>query len=439
MEESKMRTLVVYSFHQVNSNLAFFRKKAISSQIFPGERFVSLLCQPGEMQSKLSLINPDNYDRYIFLSSSLCGPFLPLWYTGAKTWMDVLTERLDKDHLLQCSFPPQSGLDMVYATNREGFLLGLEPFSLNKIQEFAQRVQDAGFQVSVTCKDTSPHPYEAIFVKDVNPMYPLWHDTSKVSKNHLEENSKILVCYTFHQYNDNVKYFIKHGYLKHDRIDFIFIVNGRIDNLPQLPGRVIQRENKGYDFGAWARAIYEDCNFEKYDYFVFANSSVRGPFLPAWCEQNWVEVYCSHLSSEIGLVGSSVTASKEVKGKYFIQSYAYAMNRAALFFLLQKGFYNIDFAGMSKVQLIIHCEEQMSYILESTDMGIKPLHSSHHHRDFLISPFAESYDLCFNPAHLRNNYYGMHIHPFEFIFLKYNDNNQHQNQEVEYYTRLYLE
>lgn len=437
MEEGKMRTLVVYSFREVNSNLAFFRKYK-QTQISPQERFVPLLCQPEEIQIKLSQINPDDYDNYIFLSSSLCGPFLPLWYTGRKTWVDVLTERLDTEHLLQCSLAPESGLDMVYATNREGFLLGREPFCLNKIKDLAQRIQAAGFQVAVTCKDARPHPYEAIFVPDVNPMYPLWHNRSNPSKNHLKKDGKILVCYTFHQYNDNVKYFLQHGYLRHDQIDFIFIVNGKIDNLPALPGRVIQRENIGYDFGAWARAIYEDCNFEKYDYFVFANSSVRGPFLPDWCEQNWIEVYCSHLSSDIGLVGSSVTASREVKGKYFIQSYAYAMNQTALFFLLHKGFYNADFAQMNKVQLIIHCEEQMSYILESRGMGIKPLHSSHHDRDFLISPFAESHDLSLNPAHIRNNYYGMHIHPFEFIFLKYNDNNQHQNQEVEYYTTLYL-
>ncbi|SHO33215.1 Hypothetical protein BQ3484_147 [Cedratvirus A11] len=427
MEKSKMRTLVVYCFHELNSNLAFFRKHA-------GKDFFSLLCTPEEMQSKLSLINPDDYDYYIFLSSSLCGPFLPLWYRGSKTWIDMLTSFLSEETLLQCC---QEG-GGAFASNRKGFLLGLEPFCLNNVEKFSQRILEKGFSYTSLCHRENPHPYESIFVKNVNPMYPLWHD--RVTKEPVNlDSTKILVCYTFHEYNDNVKYFLKHGYVKHDHIDFIFVVNGRIDNLPELPGKTIQRENLGHDFAAWTRAIYEDCNFEKYENFVFVNSSVRGPFLPSYCDLNWVHVYCSHLSSEIGLVGSSVTASKEVKGKYFVQSYAYAMNRAALFFLLQKGFYNADFAKMSKVELIVHCEEQMSYILNSRGMGIKPLHSSHHDRDFLISPFAESHDMNFNPAHLRDNYYGMHIHPFEFIFLKYNANNQHQNKEVEYYTKLYLD
>ncbi|QIN54287.1 putative polysaccharide synthesis protein [Cedratvirus kamchatka] len=432
MEEGKMRTLVIYSFQELNSNLAFFRKHAGKD---PEGDFATLFCQPQELELKLSEVNPDDYDYYIFLSSALCGPFLPLWYTGNKTWIDVLTCSLSGDTLLQTC---DSTNETAFATNRKGFLLGLVPFCLDNVQKLSEKIIEKGFAVTNLCDREKPHPYESIFVKDVNPMYPLWHDRGVRKEAPIGEDRKILVCYTFHEYNDNVKYFIKHGYFEHDSIDFYFVVNGKIDNLPQLPGKVIQRDNKGYDFAAWARAIYDDCNFEKYEEFVFVNSSVRGPFLPSYCELNWVHVYCSHLSPEIGLVGSSVTASKEIKGRYFIQSYAYAMNKRALYFLLQKGFYNKNFAAMNKVQLIINCEEQMSYILQSRGMGIKPLHSSHHDRDFLVSPFAESYDLCFNPAHLRDNYYGMHIHPFEFIFLKYNTNNQHQNQEVEYYTKLYL-
>lgn len=55
--------------------------------------------------------------------------------------------------------------------------------------------------------------------------------------------------------------------------------------LPELPSnaRYVNHGNTCYDWGTFGWALFNlDINIDKYKYFFFMNSSVRGPFLPPY-------------------------------------------------------------------------------------------------------------------------------------------------------------
>ena len=58
-----------------------------------------------------------------------------------------------------------------------------------------------------------------------------------------------------------------------------------VPSLPDLPpnAHVLLHENKCYDWGTIGWALQRDTvDTSLYHYFIFMNSSVRGPFLPAY-------------------------------------------------------------------------------------------------------------------------------------------------------------
>lgn len=112
-----------------------------------------------------------------------------------------------------------------------------------------------------------------------------------------------LILYTFHEYNDNVKYFIKKGLIDDRRYKFIMIANA--DVKLELPSYVelIVRENNGYDFGAWSSVIHNHRNYDKY---IFMNSSVYGPIIPSYCERNWVDILTSGINDYVKLYGCTL-------------------------------------------------------------------------------------------------------------------------------------
>jgi hypothetical protein len=65
-------------------------------------------------------------------------------------------------------------------------------------------------------------------------------------------------------------------------VDYVIVVNGNSTlSFTALPAncRVVRRDNTCYDGGSIG-AVLEGLNLAAFRYFVFINSSVRGPFLP---------------------------------------------------------------------------------------------------------------------------------------------------------------
>jgi hypothetical protein len=147
---------------------------------------------------------------------------------------------------------------------------------------------------------------------------------------------KILVLYVFHIFNERVAYFIKNALFEDENVDFIMISNDKNYrfNVPRYV-KTFHRENIGFDFGGWSEALLKDNLYKSYDAFIFVNSSVVGPFLPAGFTGKWTDVYLRELKDNIKLYGSTINTCKDPLHKAHVQSYIFAMKKETLEYLIQ--------------------------------------------------------------------------------------------------------
>jgi hypothetical protein len=183
---------------------------------------------------------------------------------------------------------------------------------------------------------------------------------------------KTLVLYVFHIFNDRVKYFIDNAIFKHPYVDFVIISNGYKDEklreiVPEYV-KIIFRENLGYDFGGWARGLFDttsiteysnNCQekylYEKYKYFIFVNSSVIGPFIPIYCKKKWTDIFIEQLNlqninNNVKLIGCTINSSGSQVGVYIkpelgshLQSYLFCLERNTLDFLIKEKIFENEF------------------------------------------------------------------------------------------------
>ena len=130
-------------------------------------------------------------------------------------------------------------------------------------------------------------------------------------ESYLEEkpsSPKIVLFYAYYEkndeYKDNFKYFLKRGLLKD--VKYYIIVNGECTvDIPEWGNVVVlRRENKGYDFAAYAHALSKV--EEEYDYYFFMNTSVKGPHYPPAVNPRWVDYFLPLFNKDTKLVGTSV-------------------------------------------------------------------------------------------------------------------------------------
>lgn len=145
---------------------------------------------------------------------------------------------------------------------------------------------------------------------------------------------KKLVLYVFHIYNKRVEHFINNCIFYDKDTDFVVISNG--DNVFEVPSYVtkIVRDNIGYDFGGWSEALLTNNLYKKYDYFIFANSSIIGPYL-ASKKINWTGIYINGLKNNIKLFGSTINTYEDPVNKAHVQSYIFSMDKNTLEFLIK--------------------------------------------------------------------------------------------------------
>jgi hypothetical protein len=99
----------------------------------------------------------------------------------------------------------------------------------------------------------------------------------------------------------NLEFFIRHAL--NSAADFVFILNGLTDAaaiIPNLPNiRIVQRDNDCYDLGAYAEVLQKDDLWKRYGKFVMLNASLRGPFMPYWSGDCWLNMYLRKLTEEV--------------------------------------------------------------------------------------------------------------------------------------------
>jgi len=203
----------------------------------------------------------------------------------------------------------------------------------------------------------------------------------------------LLVLYVFSDYNERVKQFLKNCIFYEDNIDFVIIVNNpnaRLTVPKNLKNvSVIVRDNIGYDFGGWSHALLKNNLYQKYDNFIFVNSSVIGPFLPSFFKGKWTDIYLNGLTEKIKLFGSTInTASLDnLPPNYFnshVQSYIFSMNKETLIYLIQCGIFSIPTKNIPFNDLIIEKEVLMSRKIIEKGWNIGSLLSQYLNIDFTL-------------------------------------------------------
>jgi hypothetical protein len=182
----------------------------------------------------------------------------------------------------------------------------------------------------------------------------------------------------------NLEFFVRHGQASKRGcpIELIFTVSGRVCspcarmidsmNLKSVPGGTAElylgtvtaayrggsvtllrrKENIGMDFGnhnislTWlatqAVSILRQARF-----FVFLNSSVKGPFLPTYfsASAHWSQAFTSLLGDEVKIVGPSLVClpSIDAGGQApRLESFVFATDHVGLKFLTKSGVFNIQ-------------------------------------------------------------------------------------------------
>lgn len=173
------------------------------------------------------------------------------------------------------------------------------------------------------------------------------------------ELERTLVLYVFAAndpvYLDNLRFFVSSAVRANDPADYVFIIQqdaadaGKrtpLSSLPSLPpnARYVEHDNECLDWGTYAwllslptddpRAVRDQ---QRYQYFILMNSSVRGPFVPAWADYvmpfdsplfSWTSIFTQPLraygAAGLHYVGVSIQCPLEWPWVTHVQSYVVA-------------------------------------------------------------------------------------------------------------------
>jgi len=172
---------------------------------------------------------------------------------------------------------------------------------------------------------------------------------------------KTIVLYCFHEYNHRVKQFIETGIFKDPHVDFMMVCNHPTFK-PRVPSyvQVMNRENIGYDFGAWSDAVLTHDLVNKYDHFIFLNSSVSGPYV--YTKEKWTDLFLKGLDHNVKLYGCTINSMKDPLHRSHVQSYFFCMDKKTLTFLIQKGIFSKTYVKTFR-DAILYKEVLMSRLI----------------------------------------------------------------------------
>jgi len=237
---------------------------------------------------------------------------------------------------------------------------------------------------------------------------------------------RVAILYIFHNYNEHVRFFLRHGIIKNPMYEYFFIYQGSDDIA--FPYPLLRRENIGYDFGGWSAQLFATGADDKlvkdsFDYFIFVNSSITGPFLPTYCKQQlqeWPMLFINLLNNtDVLLSGITINCDKWIyQGDLpaHVQSMLFCVNNDTLQYLIEHEIFHPTKFITDKNQLICDCEVRMSDLIFQKGGNIACLMKIYQNVDFRNGKIPiKSGDPWYN-----NGMLGDSLHPYETIFFKNN-------------------
>lgn len=235
-------------------------------------------------------------------------------------------------------------------------------------------------------------------------------------------------------YRENLIFFLSVAY--REDLDFVVIISGECSvNLPEFFNVVyIFTENKNNDFGGYVIAL-DSCRnrMDDYDFFIFVNSSVRGPFVANERGMSWVESFTRNFNENVALVGSSIAIlerdsliSQHLRRFYsfappysHVQTTAYALTSGAMKHLIKTGFYDFH-ERLDKLDVICRYEIGLSQEIIKAGWDMKACLSKYNDIDYRsahsdINPTSRQGDALY-----RRAYFGKTAAHRELVFVKTN-------------------
>jgi hypothetical protein len=179
------------------------------------------------------------------------------------------------------------------------------------------------------------------------------HMQTQVAGTHVDTMVMYIFSPTDPEYERNMRYFIEHGIREDHPCHYIIVVQrvaGRsFVDLPKLPANAWYEfhDNVCFDYGTMGWLMRSGkVDFSRYKYFIMMNSSVRGPFVPAYHRGGpWSRIFTERITDSVKLVGSTISCegaplggdpSAEWRQNPHVQSYVLATDQTGLA-ILQRG------------------------------------------------------------------------------------------------------
>ena len=231
---------------------------------------------------------------------------------------------------------------------------------------------------------------------------------------------KILIVYAYYETDDarrNLSFFCRHGITPDRGRQHVIVVNGACtieDQIPRFENvKVMKRSNKGFDFGAWAHA-FRHIQIEQFDFFFLLNSSVTGPFLPAYQDSSsWPAPFLSMLNNKVKLAGITINVWR---GDPIVQSMFLATDRVGLQLLASNGMFTNNDADATKEDVIFKREIRSSHIITENGFLVDSLDVIHGQRSLPALKRITAGDI-FTP---RVYPHGSTLEPLDVCFFKTN-------------------
>lgn len=245
-------------------------------------------------------------------------------------------------------------------------------------------------------------------------------------------------CVVYHFFDSgpearkNLEHLFDFGYRAD--LDFYLVIAGQApEGIPSAANISVREiENRNLDFGGYGHAITSVVPVDRYDDFIFLNSSVRGPFMPAYVG-SWTAPFLSQLVGDVGIVGSTInilSPTQEFSVLYqekfggtppfsHLQTMCFAVGRPVLKRLIAENFFEIG-APLTKPEVIVNAELRLSRRILEWGYNLKCLIPRYNEVDYRrphtdINPTSVNGDTVFPGA-----FFGRTLHPFETIFTKTN-------------------
>jgi len=155
---------------------------------------------------------------------------------------------------------------------------------------------------------------------------------------------KTLVLFVFHEYTSLVQNFIDKCLFKSPIVDFLFIAHGYKEKLelPNYVSIIYKEKNEGYDFGAWSYGLLTNDKYKNYENFIFANSTIYGPFINEKTQIKWTDIFINGLKDDIKLFGCTINTRLKFLTDSHVQSYLFSMKKETLILLINNNIFSIN-------------------------------------------------------------------------------------------------